>query len=165
MSPVSGSGPASAVEAAPAWTGAQRRLGEIQASLMRAQADAYVAAQKGLIDAQRNYLAGVQNLNEELSGRYRETHQRYATGVIDASSSATADDTADRAWSAFEQSTAAVMDELRPRSEQLSMEMGAVAEQASQAYEAAVREAYRAFLQSQRDFWLGLNIDDLVPGQ
>jgi hypothetical protein len=73
--------------------------------------------------------------------------------------------TADQARSAFEQSAAAVMDELRTRSEQLSMEMAAAAAQASQAYEAAVREAYRAFLQSQRDFWLELNIDDLVAGQ
>jgi hypothetical protein len=57
------------------------------------------------------------------------------------------------------------MDELRTRSEQLAREMAGVAAQASQVYDAAVRDAYRAFLQSQRDFWLELNIDELVPGQ
>ncbi len=159
------SGHASGAEPAPAWTAAQRRYGEIQATLMRSQADAYVAAQTRLIEAQRNYLAAIQNLNEELSGRYRETHQQYAMSARDAGSSATADVTADQARSAFEQSAAAVMDELRTRSEQLSMERAAAAAQASQAYEAAVREAYRAFLRSQRDFWLELNIDDLVAGQ
>jgi hypothetical protein len=159
------SGPASGVESAPAWTAAQRRYGEIQATLMRSQLDAHVTAQTRLIEAQRNYLAGIQNLNEELSGRYRETHQQYAIGVMDAGSSATGDVTADQARSAFEQSAAAVMDELRTRSEHLSVEMAAVVAQARHAYESAVRDAYRASLQSQRDFWLELNIDDLVAGQ
>jgi hypothetical protein len=166
MSPLSDqSVPASGVEPAPAWTAAQRRYVEIQTALMRSQVEAYVGAQTRLIEAQRNYVAGIQNLNEELSARYRETHQQYAMGVMDGGASASGDATADQARSAFEQSAAAVMDELRTRSDQLSMEMAGVAAQASQAYEAAVRDAYRAFLQSQRDFWLELNIDDLMTAK
>jgi phage-related tail protein len=158
-------GPGTGAEPAPAWTLAQRRYGEIQAALMRSQTDAYVAAQTRLNEAQRNYLAGIQNLHEELSSRYREAHQQYTTGVIDAVSSATTEATPGQAQAAFEQSAAAVIDELRTRSERLATEMAGMAAQASHAYEAAVRDAYRAFLQSQRDFWLELNIDELVPGQ
>jgi hypothetical protein len=132
---------------------------------MRSHVDAHAAAQKGAFEAQRKYVASMRNLIEELSGRYREAHQQYVVRVMDAAATPVAPGKVDEARSAFEQSAAAVMNEFRTRSEELSKEIASAAEQASHSYNQAVREAYRAFLESQRDFWTGLNIDELVPKQ
>lgn len=144
------------------WASAHDEYARLQQSLASAQADAYSQTSERLANAQKEYVSNLSNLNEELKGRYREAHATFTAKLQEAMSRAAGAPDTD-AYTAFMQSLAVLHDEFQKRAAQYLNALGSAAEQAGRDYQFSNRNAYRKYLEAQRDFWTKLDVDALMP--
>ena len=144
------------------WAAAQDEYSRLYQSLAAGQAEAYSRASQRLMDAQKDYMSNLSNLNEELIGRYREAHATLASRMRDAMPKAPTEQGED-AYAGLGQALVAVQEEFRTRAEQFYSDLTSAAEQAERDYQFYNRSAYRKYLEDQRNFWTKLNVESLIP--